>query len=151
MVIVNEEGRLFQSTLPRGSDLIWEQHRRCSNGYFNPRSLAGATMQQPMPMALKGNFNPRSLAGATQFLDVRIYATLYFNPRSLAGATKLPSHCDTPIISIHAPSRERPGACGCAYNAGYFNPRSLAGATIAKVAHISVNRLFQSTLPRGSD
>ena len=57
---------LFQSTLPRGSDLP-----------------AGCLIDTPV------NFNPRSLAGATKRSIREICNYLYFNPRSLAGATNL--------------------------------------------------------------
>ena len=54
----------------------------------------------------------------------------YFNPRSLAGATGWSDEStDSAYISIHAPSRERLTRC-------YIG---------------SLNILFQSTLPRGSD
>ena len=80
----NEIG--FQSTLPRGSDLIHSYY-----GSFN------------------ANFNPRSLAGATTSCQRRDFADINFNPRSLAGATCIltRSSCIA-SISIHAPSRERP-------------------------------------------
>ena len=53
-----------------------------------------------------------------------------FNPRSLAGATVIYSLIQMYIvISIHAPSRERP----------------------SKVWHCMDAEGFQSTLPRGSD
>ncbi len=55
---------IFQSTLPRGSDLIL-YHDNMFNLYFNPRSLAGATdTGTPLWICLR-YFNPRSLAGAT--------------------------------------------------------------------------------------
>ena len=96
-----------------------------------------------------------------------------FNPRSLAGATiDLEAIAALEMISIHAPSRERPRyGIRCSY--GYdFNPRSLAGATgdelqTIKSRFISIHApsrerpaltnsrrqllQFQSTLPRGSD
>ena len=60
-----------------------------------------------------------------------INACYNFNPRSLAGATAMPPIYTTSIIiSIHAPSRERPTVLHprvvCILD---FNPRSLAGAT----------------------
>ena len=54
-------------------------------------------------------------------------------------------------ISIHAPSRERPGHPRSSFAAWrYFNPRSLAGATAAVLLN-TILQIFQSTLPRGSD
>ena len=77
---------LFQSTLPRGSDLSkgWKPRRRY---YFNPRSLAGATGNIRQLSIISSNFNPRSLAGATRLISLMRRRKQYFNPRSLAGAT----------------------------------------------------------------
>ena len=99
----------------------------------------------------------------------------YFNPRSLAGATVnlFNSRRIAATISIHAPSRERRNSITIKPGTVYFNPRSLAGATInihhtTMRAEISIHapsrerqyhtlqqrsdqRVFQSTLPRGSD
>ena len=63
------------------------------------------------------------------------FAASYFNPRSLAGATdKRVTVLRQPVISIHAPSRERRRfrriLCTCY---GNFNPRSLAGATLISI------------------
>ena len=98
-------------------------------------------------------FNPRSLAGATIKFAKIIQGKIYFNPRSLAGATISQQNSrPSSRISIHAPSRERldfrrkpikiiifqstlprgsdDGVSSwdmCAPRD--FNPRSLAGAT----------------------
>ena len=61
--------------------------KQCSRCNFNPRSLAGATWMFRGIRQLLSNFNPRSLAGATPGL-------------TLSNAPG--------VISIHAPSRERP-------------------------------------------
>mgnify|MGYP004650461455 CR=1 FL=1 len=54
------------------------------------------------------------------------------------------------IISIHAPSRERPALSAIVAFRSHFNPRSLTGATgAAMVGHRCLG--FQSTLPHGSD
>ena len=54
------------------------------------------------------NFNPRSLAGATVQVWLTIVDSSNFNPRSLAGATDDTAAIYTVLeISIHAPSRER--------------------------------------------
>ena len=81
-----------------------------------------------------------------------ISGLLNFNPRSLAGATYASEIVTDPEhILIHAPLRERH-----AYALQYirlaldFNPRSLAGATMFTFA-LSPLKLFQSTLPCGSD
>ena len=120
----------FQSTLPRGSDHLLSLHRKYRK-YFNPRSLAGATGLVRPALLVQLNFNPRSLAGATNILVTLVSFNINFNPRSLAGATNvdvaytynrafqstLPRGSDFAVptyfrlyqISIHAPSRERPG------------------------------------------
>ena len=98
---------IFQSTLPHGSDLtISLSHGIVTN--FNPRSLTGATFYAVFPCWHWRYFNPRSLTGATSNSNLWFLVTL---------------------ISIHAPSRERPAV--------HF-PRPLQW-------------LFQSTLPHGSD
>ena len=57
-----------------------------------------------------------------------------------------------PFISIHAPSRERPGGNSGAGSKTYnFNPRSLTGATPRWLAWKRRMIAFQSTLPHGSD
>ena len=99
-------------------------------GYFNPRSLAGATAasnSQSTCVSMisihapsrerqtdnnkgdkHGHFNPRSLAGATNSVFLVMLIALHFNPRSLAGATDMTDKGDFYlVISIHAPSRER--------------------------------------------
>ena len=142
----------FQSTLPRGSDHQSGEKCRAHFFYFNPRSLAGATAYRLSqgkgtgdfnPRSLAGatghtvtvnnngsDFNPRSLAGATSEYNHRLFNGNDFNPRSLAGATASTRRSFSAVlISIHAPSRERP--------------------PIGKV--ICLSPVFQSTLPRGSD
>ena len=79
---------LFQSTLPRGSDGFLLAFLR-SPWYFNPRSLAGATLSSIVKGWKPRNFNPRSLAGATARIIAKFGTNINFNPRSLAGATLL--------------------------------------------------------------
>ena len=55
------------------------------------------------------------------------------------------------LISIHAPSRERPPPKCSRLPAEYFNPRSLTGATAKQLYQRSIQVKFQSTLPHGSD
>ena len=58
---------------------------------------------------LFSNFNPRSLAGATRIHFKLNLTSSNFNPRSLAGATTIfLNEVINYVISIHAPSRERP-------------------------------------------
>ena len=120
--------------------------------YFNPRSLAGATIAPLLLLFLpkisihapSRERHAGARAGKRSGKD--------FNPRSLAGATspaKFAAYMG--IISIHAPSRERHAGARAGKRSGKdFNPRSLAGAT-SIVSHSLIFCLFQSTLPRGSD
>ena len=142
--------KLFQSTLPRGSDCsCYPGGRRTF--YFNPRSLAGATFKKrqnflPLPFqstlprgsdyescrsaSTRVNFNPRSLAGATLFVDEQ-YKMRMISIHAPSRERRLyyVSFRLSILISIHAPSRERP-----------FQP-ALDFCFLR----------FQSTLPRGSD
>ena len=99
---------LFQSTLPRGSDsyvIDWDNNV----ADFNPRSLAGATWARlkPSPMLV------------------------YFNPRSLAGAT--PSRWAAAIPALR------------------FQSTLPRGSDMYKSSSSILVSVFQSTLPRGSD
>ena len=162
----------FQSTLPYGSDekLIKAvnaelisihaplRERRCavrcwrSNSYFNPRSLTGATT----------NPTPVSVAQA-----ISIHAPLRERQEAKNNDTF------TKKISIHAPLRERPVGASitnedydfnprsltgatkhrldCFNRWQHFNPRSLTGATAIRISLLYAPRIFQSTLPYGSD
>ena len=123
--------RAFQSTLPHGSDsaivlLI------LANVNFNPRSLTGATflilyLIVICPISIhapsrerhtftdiiisgKSNFNPRSLTGAT-FESARYVAKYSLFQSTLPHGSdywKFTKDAYLDVISIHAPSRERP-------------------------------------------
>ena len=162
----------FQSTLPRGSDL---QTLAPSGSikYFNPRSLAGATLS------------------GWQLMQAFLFQSTLPRGSDRWSADELA----TAAISIHAPSRERlspttnlstfasifqstlpRGSDNTARKRpccnSHFNPRSLAGATSSssvqtRMSSISIHApsrerpsissrhanilSFQSTLPRGSD
>ncbi len=142
---------LFQSTLPHGSDLSDLSLPR-PPAYFNPRSLTGATMtkwslsrknvlfQSTLPhgsdayrVFIQGGvfvFQSTLPHGSdTKWILLFLFCE-YFNPRSLTGATPtIKAPATKGFISIHAPSRERPGRRLILTNSGYFNPRSLTGAT----------------------
>ena len=97
------------------------------------------------------NFNPRSLAGATSVGtdDVNNKVISIHAPSRERPVLVTPG--DFLIyISIHAPSRERPLITYQSSTDSDFNPRSLAGATGVRPRQ-SNKLLFQSTLPRGSD
>ena len=99
--------RIFQSTLPHGSD----------------QTLAQAIL------ALL-NFNPRSLTGATILVFASICpATISIHAPSRERQLYLPSRNPLQDISIHAPSRERHRNTNLSIIVGHFNPRSLTGAT----------------------
>ncbi len=99
---------LFQSTLPRGSDILTCGALK-NEGNFNPRSLAGATIRRFLSRRCKYDFNPRSLAGATIFLTSCKQVRELFQstlPRGSDGSIDDKTGVIT-SISIHAPSRER--------------------------------------------
>ena len=121
--------RLFQSTLPRGSDVFYHQaltvltisihapSRERRFGFalavkflnlFQSTLPRGSDLTKSTTNSTSNNFNPRSLAGAT------------------ARTMMMSRHRS---ISIHAPSRERPNSKGRKVSLRNFNPRSLAGAT----------------------
>ena len=163
----------FQSTLPRGSDRI----QRCIpintkisihapsrerpslvkglqwvNGYFNPRSLAGATDgEQVSPMLRMISIHAPSRERPVEYIRYSIQPDISIHAPSRERRGASATSVDDEGISIHAPSRERRGkAASFLCNSLYFNPRSLAGATTIIVAAGS-SLVFQSTLPRGSD
>ncbi len=119
---------IFQSTLPCGSDKYqpWSNN---SSTDFNPRSLAGATC---------------ILAFCSIGCGISIHAPLRERQRHLQNEPQCA------FISIHAPLRERLSTELFTQNIINFNPRSLAGAT-EHLAKKAVARIFQSTLPCGSD
>ena len=127
--IYDRKGELiFQSTLPRGSDRIHFKLNLTSK-----------------------NFNPRSLAGATTLLARLTVTTPAFQSTLPRGSDRFyKGDRVAQFISIHAPSRERPGSYGTSGSVTNFNPRSLAGAT-KNLLRCLLSRIFQSTLPRGSD
>ena len=142
---------LFQSTLPRGSDIHSSVLASLLFKNFNPRSLAGATIdarggtrytefQSTLPRGSdsnivkrdtrQSNFNPRSLAGATALIRDIINTSVFQStlPRGSDFACNL--YTSTSDISIHAPSRERRLCFRFRLVLPWhFNPRSLAGAT----------------------
>ena len=121
---------IFQSTLPRGSDILFSLNKFTNltisiHAPSRERLVQVITLLIPML-----NFNPRSLAGATPaYVKKMLFAVLFQStlPRG-SDSLGITLNPDTPI-SIHAPSRER---------------------HIIKPCAESVVR-FQSTLPRGSD
>ena len=141
---------LFQSTLPRGSDLAPIYCNKIR--YFI--SIHAPSRERPQrgpASAWLPHFNPRSLAGATDscfifslLLRISIHAPSrerqldadWYKPTGVFQST-LPRGSDRvgssiPLhgqISIHAPSRERPFVDRHFLASLNFNPRSLTGAT----------------------
>ena len=98
------------------------------------------------------DFNPRSLAGATIEVVLSLRCTDDFNPRSLAGATRIqlrPSVCKS--ISIHAPSRERPLTLPYTRSVIAISIHAPSRERPSATSFIRLATVFQSTLPRGSD
>ena len=141
--------RRFQSTPPCGGD------RNCAPGlpgsrYFNPRPLAGATMDVKHEAVLK-IFQSTPPCGGDVFGPKAVPFQTNFNPRPLAGATiDYGNQAGVTLISIHAPLRGRRAADFQRCNRRNFNPRPLAGATQA-TGQVSSRQIFQSTPPCGGD
>ena len=120
---------VFQSTLPRGSDVISvlkiirikriSIHAPSRERLFIVKSLTYKSM----------DFNPRSLAGATNRHKAR--------SRGRGFQSTLPRGSDNAYYVVSEVNK-------------YFNPRSLAGATMINFTMLLI-MIFQSTLPRGSD
>ena len=166
--------QLFQSTLPRGSDDTDQPDAQLPCHI----SIHAPSRERPMlfskPLRYAAYFNPRSLAGATIALFTAINSRLFQStlPRGsdpifgcsylcyFVFQSTLPRGSDpiirnserfAGIISIHAPSRERLHINKIILHSKHFNPRSLAGATLPSPVKPRYKALFQSTLPRGSD
>ena len=135
--------------------------------YFNPRSLAGATIevmfirqlltfQSTLPRG--SDFNEGQLI--PYFVDISIHAPSRerrLKPKAIVDSPVISIHAPSRerqlssfpllldnLISIHAPSRERQMLCVWSLLLAYFNPRSLAGATsaskfLAVAAFISIH------------
>ena len=121
---------LFQSTLPHGSDV--------------KQNLANAVKQGISIHAPSRERLPCSHVetALSLFQSTLPHGSDLFHLKNLL---------QLPIISIHAPSRERLPCLRCFTAKLYFNPRSLTGATILDTIHGIDDKVFQSTLPHGSD
>ena len=84
----------------------------------------------PVPRRLPRDFNPRSLAGAT-------------------GSKML--NAKSPVISIHAPSRERLQQAGTAVALHGISIHAPSRERLILTSSSVMLAVFQSTLPRGSD
>ena len=140
----------FQSTLPYGSDPRRGTNRSLAFTFQSTLPYGSDKVANCTPNAVK-HFNPRSLAGATienaeRLIEIAISIHAPLRERRQAS---IPSSTNG-AISIHAPLRERPTILRLSPITGYFNPRSLAGATPACLCW-RLPAPFQSTLPCGSD
>ena len=124
----------------------------CHRKYFNPRSLAGATIN-----GIKSPFSSYSFQSTLPRGSDLVCRKAIQRPRRFQST--LPRGSDQIVlaftlfffISIHAPSRERLASSSLLRKRRYFNPRSLAGATPLFCQSSPLTCRFQSTLPRGSD
>ena len=142
---------LFQSTLPRGSDPVRLEKSK-ARLYFNPRSLAGATLSDydifSTPLI---SIHAPSRERPKYIMDRSHYNYISIHAPSRERLPTIKRLCIGRTISIHAPSRERLESLSKLINSDYFNPRSLAGATMSRRNIGYASQKFQSTLPRGSD
>ena len=144
--------RLFQSTLPHGSDdkaNDWaircvhisihapSRERPGYNLFRSPTLISIHAPSRERPHAGKQippqhcDFNPRSLTGATGRNGKHHMARVYFNPRSLTGATLVLMNDFKAIQNFNPRSLTGATCCLCIrkLHYPYFNPRSLTGAT----------------------
>ena len=98
---------LFQSTLPRGSDAYINVTRALSGRI----SIHAPSRERPALLFLKiylmRYFNPRSLAGATMHCLRGTTKPIFQSTLPRGSDSHLISGNISSIISIHAPSRER--------------------------------------------
>ena len=143
---------LFQSTLPRGSDTETSAQAEGSAGISIHAPSRERQFGTNSPSTIFLYFNPRSLAGATLSAELYCSCCNYFNPRSLAGATINQCIDNTRSgISIHAPSRERHDVVADSILSVFISIHAPSRERQSK--HLDLQKLlpFQSTLPRGSD
>ena len=142
---------IFQSTLPRGSD-AHAVHDTIEPLKFQSTLPRGSDTGSVFVAVYCNNFNPRSLAGATVLPLLLLLIMLVFQstlPRGSDGFRHAAAAASE--ISIHAPSRERPAG----YNL-FRSPILISIHAPSRERHKSMSgietiKLFQSTLPRGSD
>ena len=143
--------KIFQSTLPHGSDV--------AGNIFN---LAVSRFQSTLPHGSDGalllwwfiskDFNPRSLTGATNAIVRLVQHIKNFNPRSLTGATLWsPRDVGEQVISIHAPSRERLSSMVSPPTTFHISIHAPSRERPMCSSARTSTRVFQSTLPHGSD
>ena len=142
---------IFQSTLPRGSDIQEGLLRIDINAFQStlPRGSDSlpATSSEPTAISIHAPSRERRLAVRT----AERAAHISIHAPSRERQARIADWIGSPSISIHAPSRERLRTVQWYIYRCYFNPRSLAGATSVNASSFRQHHVFQSTLPRGSD
>ena len=141
---------LFQSTLPRRSDVIDDR-------LFQPSGIsihAPAKERQSISVCVRliKIFQSTLPRRSDDPQAINIKPVYIFQSTLPRRSDKDYSRCSLQRrISIHAPAKERLVSPDCAtLIAFYFNPRSREGATIYFILFVP-SALFQSTLPRRSD
>ena len=144
--------RLFQSTLPYGSDVIFRGMKDDRQREFQSTLPYGSDDESRATPAELTQFQSTLPYGSDTGIDFKQCSRCNFNPRSLTGATRRAEYIGKKFnISIHAPLRERRAVLEREIFRLYFNPRSLTGATFNPVSSTHWLKGFQSTLPYGSD
>ena len=162
----------FQSTLPRWSDHL-QRLVQDNRNHFNPRSLAVATGPSPyawfavcISIHAPSRERPADICSLQMILkfqstlprgsdndEILIAARpVDFNPRSLAGATSITLATEfAALISIHAPSRERPNYFLTRWWPQAISIHAPSRERLDIRGMIASTSIFQSTLPYGSD
>ena len=120
---------VFQSTLPHGSDP--ERSNIIHDYHISIHAPSRERRSSAPKLGVSTAFQSTLPHGSdAEILRALKSCVRHFNPRSLTGATvKLTDKQREQLISIHAPSRERPIIRLLVMLIINFNPRSLTGAT----------------------
>ena len=120
--------------------------------YFNPRSLAGATISNKVTSSFIIRFQSTLPCGSDAYMVPVLDILTNFNPRSLAGATLTSlSMYIIQCISIHAPLRERRPVPRRAFWRFLISIHAPLRERHKYVETKMIKVKFQSTLPCGSD
>ena len=142
----------FQSTLPRGERPIEDVQLYKSvliSIHAPARGATSAYIPSPLTVVISIHAPAR---GATKAQQRFRECTGYFNPRSREGSDKnvFDSGVTDSVISIHAPARGATAVCFIWQIVDTnFNPRSREGSDKDGASVKLMDRIFQSTLPRG--
>ena len=143
---------LFQSTLPRGSD-ITQSH---GSKILNQISIHAPSRERPTAfrsLSILGAFQstlPRGSDGISGAISSRSMISIHAPSRERLTTTAKAK--TVAAISIHAPSRERHTACNRSKSSSKFQSTLPRGSDAPlRLLIVKLVLLFQSTLPRGSD